>query len=132
MAWDPTAPGATAQDDDTTQAVAGVNAVPSAARTTSGASDALYVENADKVSFLVDVTAVSGTTPSMTLTVEWSHDGTTWFPADPVDSLGAAITAAAKRVRTLDSKGRFCRVVWEITGTTPSFTFAVHVHQGHF
>jgi hypothetical protein len=106
---------------------AGTNAVPSAARTATGNSGALRVYG-DKINLLVDVTTVSGTTPSMTLTVEWSHDGTTWFPAATPDTLGAAITAGVKRVHTVDVKGAFARVVWTISGTTPSFTFAIHIH----
>jgi hypothetical protein len=115
------------QADNAYEQPVGNSAVPSAARTATGQSSALRVFG-DKANFLVDVTAVSGTTPSMTLSVEWSHDGTTWFPAATPDTLGAAITAAVKRVHTVDIKGKFCRLVWTITGTTPSFTFAVHVH----
>ena len=117
----------TTQADNQYEQPVGNNAVPSAARTTSGNSAALRVYG-DKANFLLDVTTVSGTTPSMTLTVEWSHDGTTWFPAATPDTLGAAITANTKRVHTVDIKGRFCRVVWTISGTTPSFTFAIHLH----
>jgi hypothetical protein len=106
---------------------AGTNAVPSAARTTSGNSGALRVFS-DRLQVFVDVTAATGTTPSMQLTIEWSHDGTTWFPAATPDTLGAAIIAATKRVHTVDAKGPYARVVWAVTGTTPSFTFAVHLY----
>ena len=106
---------------------AGTNAVPSAARTASGNSGALRVYG-DKINVFLDVTAVSGTTPSATFTVEWAHDGTTWFPAATPDTLGAAVTAGVKRVQTVDVKGPFLRVVWTVSGTTPSFTFAVHLY----
>lgn len=96
----------------------------SAARTTSGNSAAVVVPlGRASVAVQADVTAVSGTTPSLALTVEWSHDGTTWFRSDPADSL-TAITAAGKVTKRLDAKGSFLRLVWAITGTTPSFTFA--------
>lgn len=117
----------TTQADNQYEQPAGANAVPSAPRTATGQSSALRIYG-DKINLFVDVTAVSGTTPSMTLTVEWSHNGTTWFPAATPDTLGAAITAATKRVHTVDVKGPFARVVWTITGTTPSFTFAVHAY----
>lgn len=128
MPWDPNVAGATAQQDNVSATRPGANAVASAARTASGSSSAIIVNGAEKVNLLVDVTVVSGTTPSLTLSVEWSHDGTTWFPAATPDTLGAAITAVTKRVHVLDIKAPFCRVVWAITGTTPSFTFAVHAH----
>lgn len=70
----------------------------------------------------------AGTAPSLALSLEWALDGVTWFPADPVDTLGVAFTAAGRRVRQVDVKALFCRVVWAITGSTPSTTFAVHLH----
>lgn len=103
------------------------NAVPSAARTTTGQSSAIDCGNSRNVALLVDVTAVSGTTPSATFSVEWSHDGTNWFAADPADVM-TAITAAAKRVKYVDTKAPNMRLVWTITGTTPSFTFAAHAY----
>ncbi len=116
----------TIQSDNQYEQPAGTNAIPSAARTATGQSAALRVYG-DKINFLVDVTAATGTTPSMALTVEWSHNGTTWFPADTPDTLGAAVTAPVKRVKQIDVKAPFARVVWTITGTTPSLTFAIHV-----
>lgn len=128
MPWDPNVPGSTAQADNAVPARPAANTVPSAARTATGNSGAIVVNGAERAHFLLEVTAVSGTTPSMALTVEWSHDGTTWFPAATPDTLGAAVTAAVKRVHSLEVKAPFCRIVWTITGTTPSFTFAIHAH----
>lgn len=99
----------------------------SAARTTSGNSDGQAAVGT-KVAVAAAVTAVSGTTPSMTLTVEWSPDGTNWGLADPTDAF-TAITTAVTRAKTFDVKARFFRVAWAITGTTPSFTFAVAATQ---
>lgn len=104
--------------------------VPSAARTATGQSAALGIGGvapsgqADTVALAVDVTAVSGTTPSMTVSVEWSFDGTSFFVADVADAF-TAITAAKKVVRLFDVKASLYRVVWTISGTTPSFTFSV-------
>lgn len=96
----------------------------SAARTATGQSAAQDVGGQSQLGVLLDVTAVSGTTPSMTLSVEWSDDGTTWYQADTADAF-TALTAAGKRAREFDVKGPYARVVWTITGTTPSFTFDV-------
>ena len=100
--------------------------VASAARTTSGNSGALAVPESpnDEIDLFLDVTAVSGTGPSMTVTVEWSTDGATFFATDTADSF-AAVTAAAKKTKAFEVKGDWYRVVWTITGTTPSFTFSV-------
>lgn len=99
----------------------------SAAATANGSSAAVRVDSTNQVSLLVDVTAASGTTPSMTLNVEWSDDATTWFVADVADSM-TAITAATKRTKEYDVRAPYFRVSWAITGTTPSFTFAVDAY----
>lgn len=70
---------------------------------------------------LVQVTAVAGTSPTLTVSVEQSVDGVTWtaIPASaaPVMStLGNTVCNAAV-------PQQFARVVATIGGTTPSFTF---------
>ncbi len=67
------------------------------------------------------VTAVSGT-PSMTVTVEHSGDGSTWT------SLGsfAARTAAGTERKVFTGLDRYVRCSWTLTGTAPySVTFTV-------
>jgi len=115
--------------------------VASAARTASGQSGTLDCQDAENMAYekptevvasaaenlslLVDVTAVTGTTPTLDLSVEWSSDnGTTWFKADTADTL-AQITAAKKTAKRFSALASWFRVVWTIGGTTPSFTFAV-------
>jgi len=103
-------------------------AVASGARTASGASAARAVSGLStvgQIGLAVNVTAVSGTTPSMSLAVEWSSDGTTFGPADVADTFAAAFTAASLRAKAFTAKAPFYRLVWTITGTTPSFTFDV-------
>lgn len=100
------------------------NVVSSAARTTDGQSS--VVSTGSSVSVLVDVTAVSGTSPSMTVSVEWSADGATFAAADPADQL-TAFTAAGRAVKTFDARAEFFRLAWAITGTSPSFTFSASV-----
>lgn len=100
--------------------------VASAARTASGDSGTLRVETpASQLNVAVDVTAVSGTTPTLDIEVEWSTDaGTTFFAADPADSL-TQITAATKVVKQVAPKAPHYRLVWTIAGASASFTFAV-------
>ena len=93
---------------------------------TASANSNLFDEGTgDEVAVMLDVTAVSGTTPSMTVSVQWSNDGSTWFSADPADSF-TAITAATKVTKSFVIKGLYARLSYAITGTTPSFTFAAH------
>ena len=98
--------------------------VTSTARTTTGNSGALKAPSEPNLSLLAVVSAASGTTPSMTLSVEWSADGTNFVPADTADSF-TAITTANGLTKRFTTKSAFYRVVWTITGTTPSFTFSV-------
>jgi hypothetical protein len=97
--------------------------VPSAARTTSGNSGAVAVHGASVIAVGVNVTAVSGTTPSLALSVEWSFDGVNFGAGETPVTL-AAITATKNTSKRVDVAGPYYRLVWTITGTTPSFTFA--------
>lgn len=103
----------------------------SAARTTTGSSGAMQIHRYGKilgqgtVSLGLNITAASGTSPSMTLSVEWSFDGgTTWLVGDPADAFTAK-TAVGTAAKSFTVKGNAYRVTWTITGTTPSFTFSV-------
>lgn len=100
--------------------------VASAARTTNGNSGQLDPgEAGETINLFVSVTAASGTSPSLALSVEWSVDGTVWATPETADTF-TAITAAANRVKAFERKAPYYRVVWAITGTTPSFTFSIH------
>lgn len=97
-------------------------ALPSAARTTSGVAPIgdLPSDYSELVVFL-NVTAVTGTTPSMTVTYQISPDGTNWYD----HTAGTAITAATNQaIRIPNTIGTIGRLSYAITGTTPSFTFS--------
>jgi hypothetical protein len=112
---------------------------PPAARTASGNGDALdllalsgQAPMPGMPPLLVvqcEVTAVAGTTPSVTVTIEDSVDGGVNWNA--VIALPAQ-TAAGRQVARLGLAAanwpfnpRRVRVRWTITGTTPSLTFSV-------
>ena len=97
--------------------------VTSAARTATGNSVGIGCDSA-VLTVLLDVTAVSGTTPSMTVSVEWSTDGGTTFCAAETADAFTAITATTKVCKQFRAKSNYYRIVWTITGTTPSFTFS--------
>jgi hypothetical protein len=101
-----------------------ITLLASAARTTSGSSEGTAAAaELREANILLDITAVSGTTPSMTVTVETSGEGTSWFS----HTAFPAKTAAGKDVLRLANLGSFLRVSHTISGTTPSFTFSVVV-----
>lgn len=86
----------------------------------------------------INVTAVSGTTPSATFRLQWSPDGgTTWVDWDTTNLQTTAITAAGTATLRVgpglpvtantsknDTVPALVRVAYTITGTTPSFTFS--------
>lgn len=105
--------------------------VPSAARTTSAASGVLAIGGPSRhLALAVDVTAASGTSPTLDFSVQWSTDGgATFFDVEVVDSFGQITTAPRRRLKLFDVKAPHYRVVWDITGVTPSFTFAVDAYE---
>ena len=69
----------------------------------------------------LSISAASGT-PNLVLTIEDSPDGTTWTVRDTYP----AQTGIATVTRALPlNMAAFQRVVWTITGGTPSLTFSV-------
>lgn len=102
-----------------------MTALASAARTASGTADigAIPGEQTELLVY-VDVTAVSGTSPSMTVTYQSSHDNSTFFD----NTSGIAITAAGRQlIKIPTTTGKFGRISFAISGTTPSFTFSAVV-----
>lgn len=85
--------------------------------------DALSDVNPNNLSVLLNVTAATGTTPSLTVEVQWSHDGTNFASAATPDTF-TAVTAAGNVAKSFQVKGRFARLAYTVTGTTPSFTFS--------
>lgn len=97
-------------------------ALASAARTASGTAD-LGALPGDfiEVNVYIAVTAVAGTSPSMTVTYQCSHDGVDWYD----HTAGAAITAATNQlIKITANAGKHGRLSYAISGTSPSFTFS--------
>ena len=111
----------------------------SAARTTTGNGATGINYNHDGAYVLVNVSAVSGTTPTMTVRVQGTVDGTNWFDLDATNASTPSITATGQyyirmypgyvnAVGTANvALPRSWRLAWTIGGTTPSFTFSTAV-----
>lgn len=99
--------------------------VASAARTTTGNSGPLPgFGPARTLRCQLDVTAASGSTPSLTVLVEDTLDGTNW---NTVGTFAAKTAAGREVVNVTTPFADILRVSWTITGGTPSFTFAVDI-----
>jgi hypothetical protein len=122
--------------------------VASAARTATGNSGALTIPvDIDAAAIVLDVTAASGTSPTMDVALQTSPDnGTTWYTFSRFAQNTGAVTLAkrfnfnvgsgeAAAVFTVADTGGVLesnfpitedlRVLWTIGGTNPSFTFVV-------
>lgn len=101
--------------------------VASAARTSTGNSGTISVPTGGAISGILVVSAQSGTTPTLDVTLEESYDnGTTWTAIWAAPRFAAAtgnVIIPAMAVMGLR------RWVWTIAGTTPSFTFAINTNQ---
>lgn len=102
-----------------------VTVLASGALTASGQSAAIDVGGAATLRCQVQVSAVSGTSPSVTVTVQTSHDAgatDTWRTAG---SAFSAITSATSSPWQCFVVDRYVRVSYTVSGTTPSLTTAV-------
>ena len=80
------------------------------------------------------VTAVSGTSPTLTVVVEGSTDGSNWFTLGTIGANGYAAGSTATAPTNISANGtyvgafpnpQFVRTRSVIGGTTPSFTYSV-------
>lgn len=112
----------------------------SSARTATVAGTTGINYNAAGAVFCINVTAVSGTSPTLVAKLQFSPDnGTTWFDYD-AKTTTATISSVSKNILKVKpgvievENGavslplpRTFRLYYTIGGTTPSFTFATYV-----
>lgn len=106
----------------------------SAAETSSTTHAVHRPNDAAVASITVKVTAASGTTPTLLITVEGSDDGTNWYTIGQIGANGSAVgataTAPTNFTGVATARGafvvpEFIRTKSTIGGTTPSFTYSV-------
>ncbi len=105
----------------TANLVAGTTAV-----TATGNSTGVAFAGCPEAIVIIDYTAVTGTTPSLTPVIKTSPDGGTTWAAATVGAALAAVTAAGRtvtRVLNLGGSQQQLRINYTVSGTTPSFTF---------
>lgn len=98
---------------------------PGTVVTASGLGSAVPVINKDQFRGQSAVSAVSGTSPSITVSVQTSHDAgatDTWRTVASFTAQTAVGTSAWQDFVGLD---RYVRAAWSVSGTTPSITFGV-------
>ena len=95
--------------------------VPTGARTANGTGPTVPTLNGGTLRLDLTIDAIAGTTPTITVAVEHSPNGTQWSP------LGAFAAATAVGTQRLVRSGldRYVRATWTVGGTTPAVTFSV-------
>src|SRR5579872_6854965 len=100
--------------------------VASAARTATGNSGAIAVgSGAANLELEPEVTAASGTSPTMTLSIQWSDDGTNFGNNDGSTDAFAQVTTTGNVTKSIPVRAPYMQLTWTIGGTSPSFTFSV-------
>jgi hypothetical protein len=92
----------------------------SQAETATLNSPAINVSGFTEAIALLNVSARSGTTPTLDVKAQTSWDGNDWY------DLGSAftqVTAPGSSILKLTNMGPYIRFVQTIGGTTPSFTY---------
>lgn len=103
------------------------------ARTATGTSTGVDNDagSTDGLSAILHVAAVSGTTPTLTVTIEGSDDSTNGVDGNwaTVATFAQATGKTSEYVAVTGAVEQWLRVKWTVAGTTPSFTFHVAVHR---
>lgn len=96
--------------------------VASAARTVTGTAAAVVAEDVFAIAAKLNVSAASGTTPTLDVRLETTaDDGATWYTCGTF-AQKVGVASEAKMIAPVGSQVRWA---WTIGGTTPSFTFDV-------
>jgi hypothetical protein len=102
-----------------------VTVLASGAITASGQSTAIDVGGAGTLRAQVRVSAVSGTTPSITVTIQTSHDAGSTDAWRTAGAAYSALTSVANSPWQCFAVDRYVRVSYTVSGTTPSLTTTV-------
>lgn len=96
--------------------------VASAARTATANGTAFDTSDVDEITATLDVSAVSGTDPTLDVILQTTADGTNYYTAGSYTQS----TATGTEAKVFTGLGSSSRWRWTIGGTdTPTFTFSI-------
>lgn len=99
----------------------GSGSLASATKTTTGTSAAFDSSNLASLNATLAISAASGTSPTLDVTLETTADGTNYYTAGTFPQQTGVATVA----RVIGDLGLTSRWKWTVGGTTPSFTFTI-------
>jgi hypothetical protein len=97
-----------------------LNFNPAAALTASATTNGVELGDKGVGRLTLNVTAASGTSPTLDVTVQCSRDGVTWYDSGTFTQSTGVNTQ--RKIFLLD---RFVRAKYVVAGTSPSFTFTL-------
>ena len=100
-----------------------------ASATASGTSSVpLDVSQMTEIAIFLVVNSASGTSPSLTVTLQDSPDGVNWANAYTFPAVTSGSTVLRAGWSDLNMcVGRYLQASWSISGTLPNFAFSVSV-----
>ena len=98
-----------------------VTLLPSAARTSSGNSGAFNLYDHDELLVFLNVTSVSGSSPTLDVKVQTQDPSGEWYELASFTQR----TATGKEAKAVTCFGENIRITYIIGGSSPSFTFSV-------
>ena len=101
----------------------------SGAYTASGDSGPLNAKAVSRLLLSAVITAVSGTTPSLTVSLDMQDGAGQWITGiaalTALTDVGQAYTSIGAGLTVATLPSGMVRVVWTVTGTTPSITGSI-------
>ncbi len=97
-------------------------------RTATGSS--AWIDTADYTDLVAQLhsNAGTGTAPTLDVRFQTSYDGTDANAVDvPSGAFAQVTTSASNQIKGLATAHRYLKVIYTITGTTPSFNFGVYL-----
>jgi len=102
--------------------------VAKSARTVTGNSGWVKIGDAKELIAQLDADAGTGTSPTLDVKLQTSWNGTDATAVDvPTGAFTQVLAAASAQIKSVSAMHGFVKVVWTITGTTPSFAFGVYI-----
>lgn len=114
----------------TYRATATVFTQASSAQTTGGNSGNLAVDAYTEIAVDINITAVSGTSPTLNLFVDRLGADGIWYPiwsSTQQTAVGQVSTSIGAGMLVAQGFGATVRLRWTIGGTTPSWTFSASI-----
>lgn len=106
-----------------------INFHPSAQETGNGNSFTFQQSDLVLVGLFVNVTEIAGVLPSLTVTLQHSPDGVTWYNVGTIAVTRTSTGASSSTPAALAMLADYIQISWTFSGTSCTFTADVVAHN---